>query len=557
MSFKYGPLDLDNIAEEETFCMAPMVAINDGGDLDFYHVGGVLRMSLNGVLPNVKKIRVTFTGMTYVTGVYTVSNPGTSSSTIMVSSGSHNYVEFTKSDDFPVNFWLNIPLPSGNYTACTGMTIGLYDSSSSLINSKIFEFPWLSIGRARGKKEDIAIAIDLSCINTITRNQQARETANCYVVTEPGDYYLPLFYGNSIQNGANRLSTVAPSSYFWNSYGDRIANSNIITDITNYGYNASGGKLVWSTSSTNNTALVEVEPTIAFYDNVGYLFFSVPSSGFQEGSALIGVLKANSTSAYIWTWHIWITDGVVLDYNTYTNYAGTQINFLNRPLGGRGGVSRVCTYYQWGFPYPIPPSDGVNDAFCDLYTSEGSFTLSINNAASGYKYYNSISRPDYPNFSSYLYGSYATTQYNMWDATQASYTDKKVVKTVYDPCPPGFSVPRGDSFTGFTTSGGNTNNSTYINKTGNFEYGWWMYRNYTDKSLTFFWPACGWVRGSQPGAVGTSIFYWTAAPYASSSSTSSPFGRVVSGGSTSMNVANTTAYSRYYALPVCPALIEN
>ncbi len=540
--------------------MAPMVAVNDGGDLDFYHVGGVLRMSLTGVLPNVKKIRVTFTGMTYVTGTYTVSNPGTSFSTIVVSSGSHNYVEFTKSDDFPVNFWLNIPLPSGNYTACTGMTIGLYDSSSSLIKSKIVEFPWLSIGRAKGKKEDIAIAIDLSCINTITRNRQARETANCYVVTEPGDYYLPLFYGNSIQNGANRLSTVAPSSYFWNSYGDRIANSNIITDITNYGYNASGGKLVWSTGSTNDTALVEVEPTIAFCDNVGYLFFSVPSSGFAEGSALIGVLKANSTSAYIWTWHIWITDGVVLDYNTYTNYAGTQINFLNRPLGGRGGVSRVCTYYQWGLPYPIPPSDGVNNVFCDLYTSEGSFTFSANTGVgSGYKYFNSISRPDNPVFNAYLYESVGTTKYDMWDATQSSCTDKKVVKTVYDPCPPGFSVPRGDSFTGFTTTGNNTGNNytNRINKTGNFEYGWWMYRSYTDKSKTFFWPACGCVSGSQPAGVGTSFYYWTAAPYYSDTYTSSPYGHNISGTSTSMSITNSTKSSRYYALPVCPALIEN
>ena len=46
--------------------------------------------------------------------------------------------------------------------------------------------------------------------------------------------------------------------------------------------------------------------------------------------------------------------------------------------------------------------------------------------------------------------------YNYWDASQTSTgnADKTVVKTVYDPCPAGFSIPCGNTFTGFSTSNG-------------------------------------------------------------------------------------------------------
>ena len=52
----------------------------------------------------------------------------------------------------------------------------------------------------------------------------------------------------------------------------------------------------------------------------------------------------------------------------------------------------------------------------------------------------------------------AVNFYNYWDASQTSTgnADKTVVKTVYDPCPVGFSIPCGNTFTGFSTSNGGT-----------------------------------------------------------------------------------------------------
>lgn len=73
-----------------------------------------------------------------------------------------------------------------------------------------------------------------------------------------------------------------------------------------------------------------------------------------------------------------------------------------------------------------------------------------------------------------LYGWVASEQRNLWDMTETatnahSYQsndpnagkDKKVVKTIYDPCPPGFSVPHYMAFTIFTKTGGNVTTADY------------------------------------------------------------------------------------------------
>ena len=89
------------------------------------------------------------------------------------------------------------------------------------------------------------------------------------------------------------------------------------------------------------------------------------------------------------------------------------------------------------------------------------------------------------------------TFYNYWDASQTT-TDvaghRSIVKTVYDPCPVGFHIPCGATFTGFSTSNGGT----------------W------DKGYTWdnnFFQAAG-LRLRESGgvyAVGDYGYYWSAA----------------------------------------------
>ena len=549
--------------------MAPMVAVNNGGDLDFYHVGGVLRLNLVGVPIGTRKIRVTFNGISYVTGTYTVSNPGTSSMTTTVSSGSHNFVDFRKlSKDFSSEIYLNIPLPQGSYTSCTGMTVTYYDSCSSTISSNSFEFPWLSLGRARGKKTIGISSIDLSLINPLTGASMSRETANCYIVTAPGDYCIPLFYGNTIVNGSDNFYFAAPpkvnatDGVFVNAYDLAISNGNIKVDLESSSrtLNTSGGKLIWSTANTSTTsalkALVIVKSEIKVVNGIGYLIFSVPSADFQEGSALIGVLKSGSTTEYVWAWHIWITNGRVVSSETYTNYQSVNISMLNRPLGGISSNSLVNVYYQYGMPFPLPPSNG-SDRTTGLYNENGYYTYTYDSGNTITTLGKALSKPYLPRWNNGFFNTAAgATQsfFNMWDATQtgtnSDKSDKTVVKTIYDPSPAGMTVPRLNAFTGFTTTGGNVMSGapTDCNVVDSFSQGWKFKKNSSDATGSF-WVASGQRSSSTMVTnVRSNGYYWSACCYAYELGHSLFF--------TSSSVRPKTTLNRYIGLPVRPALSE-
>ena len=148
--------DLDDATDEETFSWAPMVGRNNGESVSFYHVGGVLRVNCDLIPVGTAKIRVTFNGMSYVTGTYSVSNPGTSSASTTLSSGNRNYVEFTK-DSFGFNATLNIPLPSGDYSSCTAVTFTSYNSGGTELSSQVVSWWLKEVGRGCGYKMSVQV----------------------------------------------------------------------------------------------------------------------------------------------------------------------------------------------------------------------------------------------------------------------------------------------------------------------------------------------------------------------------------------------------------------
>ena len=90
------------------------------------------------------------------------------------------------------------------------------------------------------------------------------------------------------------------------------------------------------------------------------------------------------------------------------------------------------------------------------------------------------------------------TFYNYWDASQTT-TDvghRNIVKTIYDPCPVGFHIPCGATFTGFSTSNG-----------GTFDNGYTWDNN--------FFQAAGYRNRENGGVnvVGRHGYYWSAASY--------------------------------------------
>ncbi len=143
------------------------------------------------------------------------------------------------------------------------------------------------------------------------------------------------------------------------------------------------------------------------------------------------------------------------------------------------------TYYQWGRKDPLLPSNGnatpsaasnracyspagydivddkvsINHSGLGLYVDEWIKmpyvfnTTMFNSVDRMSDLWNADNDPDYDFLS-----AFGTSSEGSAHARVSDVTNRPVRKTVYDPCPPGFSVPLGRAFTGFTSNGYSTDN---------------------------------------------------------------------------------------------------
>ena len=108
--------------------------------------------------------------------------------------------------------------------------------------------------------------------------------------------------------------------------------------------------------------------------------------------------------------------------------------------------------------------------------------------------------------------------YNLWstDNDKTVPNDEVVIKSVYDPSPVGYSLPASNAFTGFTTTGGTLyNQPDLFNVKGDFDKGYYFYRQQNKKGDTLFFYASGY-RYFGSGALDyiySAGCYWVAGPY--------------------------------------------
>ena len=204
-------------------------------------------------------------------------------------------------------------------------------------------------------------------------------------------------------------------------------------------------------------------------------------------------------------------------------------------------TTNAAPHYQWGRKDPMRPIS-TGGTQMDVFPGKDSFSQAKRSATTTPGY--SIQNPF-----KYIYGAgesgttsdwmYDRTNgsahyYNLWDATQtvhsgnststlptatngANGADKNTVKTVYDPCPPGFCVPRRNAYSGFlsssgasSASGGNPPPGSYAK--GAFNAGYTFYTQNTNSGATIFFPGGGGRYYNNANTLYTeSGFYWTAA----------------------------------------------
>ena len=382
-----------------------------------------------------------------------------------------------------------------------------------------------------------------------------RSTANCYVISAPGHYRIPLVYGNAIKNGATNANAYISHAAAGNSrvlYHFQDHAGQDITDPwitqTNGGINApDGAKLVWADESGLVTNL-----SVTGSGTNACVKFDVPASAIKSGNAVIAVTKGGTV---VWSWHLWFAPKDALDKIPVTNYQGVVYNFTKEVLGWKPTQWSGTTYEQ---PRTVKvkveqtvANNGTNkyavinitqnpgsvqkqgattiyqfgrkDAFPGVATADikqGSIT---ENAGDHMSIQNGILHPD----SYYTWGSNWNTNYgyyNLWSADNTVTggsnvgNDNPVVKTVYDPCPVGFKMPANNAFTGFTADGqnlgtmnvdGTDNSQTYIN---NFGHNFWTS---SSKTATINFPASGYRSFSNGSLydVGNGGDFWSAVPY--------------------------------------------
>lgn len=326
--------------------------------------------------------------------------------------------------------------------------------------------------------------VDLSKVNG------PQETANCYVVSASGKYSFPMVYGNAIKNGAKNVSSYTSSypasEYIFNKFwGVSEING---SDITG----ADGAKVLWT-----STPDIVSDVTI----NGSNVEFKVNKDKMKEASVIIGVTK-NTLGAYnvLWSWHIWITSKDVIDTSKdyfmreplgfrHTKWQGTtyekdrkvRLTFTQTRTGKTAQVvftqkaaalvrEGQAMYYQQGRKDPLYPSNGMslqstgtdpngynrgllpfwavrmplimaryrtynpNDSGIGKGEANGDWMwINFTNQNDGTKYYSHAEHATY---------------FNLWDVNNCvGYQNTNAfVKTVYDPSPAGFRIPRLDEF---------------------------------------------------------------------------------------------------------------
>ena len=312
---------------------------------------------------------------------------------------------------------------------------------------------------------------DLSMLDYTGSALQSRETANCYIVSETGYYELPLVYGCGIVDGNTNSASYTHVSGsntkpFFNYLNIQI-NSPFIEEDT--GMTAVGASVVL----TDTADFVIDDVYLTDGDLCKFLRFHVSSIPSLGGNATIAV--KDETGQIMWSWHIWAYPFALSTFK-HTNESGNTYNILDVNLGWvkQSAESKKGTspYYQWGRKDPM--LRGNTSAAVGSFNITGCAT----SVAATIQNPNVFNTQDGTNNNWWTNDGTPVNFYNYWDASQTTTGagHRSIVKTVYDPCPVGFHIPCGATFTGFSASNGGTWDNGYTWDNNFFQAAGYRYR---------------------------------------------------------------------------------
>ena len=208
-------------------------------------------------------------------------------------------------------------------------------------------------------------------LSNATGAAAVQNTANCYVISAPGHYMIPLVYGNAIKNGQTNSSAYQKGSEANNTLKNFVDQEGYaITDPwiekTNNGANR-GIDLAWTIWSDEKD-LVKLASNNGLYraaDGNLYIKFEVTKENIKSGNAVVAVRRSWQTQRQeqrqqgrkkvwvtvtethqqtLWSWQLWFAPKNALDKITVTNKQGNKYDFTNEALGWKPTAWKGTSY---------------------------------------------------------------------------------------------------------------------------------------------------------------------------------------------------------------------
>ena len=316
-----------------------------------------------------------------------------------------------------------------------------------------------------------------------TGEETVENTANCYIINAPGTYSIPIVYGNTIKDGVFNerciYSTNNATGWIATAFAGRKKNASsyekieitrpYICDLAREGVSPqdyiTGADILWQDADNLITDL-------QLSDDRKSLVFKVNQSTITQGNALITVTE-NGTS--LWSWHIWVTNyqpgqgDITLKtpegnvYHIMPSYLGwvdkregNNERTCKIVLWANGSRARYVAYlqqrgnlkilghapsWQWGCPAPVKPWPDGKTTSTDVPSEYTAFTA--------YNIESILCNPTklyYISSTTYFQKNVGINLWN-WGLKNKGMNNDAVIKSIYDPCPIGYSVPNTETFT--------------------------------------------------------------------------------------------------------------
>ena len=332
----------------------------------------------------------------------------------------------------------------------------------------------------------------------ITIVQEPGETANCYLIRKEGTYLL---------------KTDIKGNGRYKAWADNTGSETVEIDFgKGTALNVDHLEIIWETAeglvTIDTPNKVDSETGCIPYtvhdvnDQWGYSVFT-PGHG---GNALIGGFT--SGGELVWSWHIWVVGDYAKGINAEQWVTG--MDFMDRNLGAysnQPGIRSLGLLYQWGRKDPFIGAGElqrdytkVKKAYTKNYTPHG-LDSQWGTITGEETVLNSISQPTKILKNGFLSSNNVTMNKTkvkaLWGTSSSSINVKdNGIKTMYDPCPPGYRVPSVHSWI-FKTNGYNLYNNNYYYNSRYVPYrgnDGWDSSNYGSESFTSDSPYYGfWI----------------------------------------------------------------